>query len=346
MTCQLSFLPVGNADSFVIQSDDSTVVVDIGNLNILEDWLEVNQVHRLDRIYITHAHRDHFPPLTRLADFLESWFRHGTVEKICIPDKVWRIAKSKILADRNNPKLKRLELALSRIREWNSESTLKISPVVRDGEEYSAGSLKIQALHPGHLYIENYLAQGGQKLNEISLVLRVSYGNFSALLLADIEGDGLRELFNFLQINSKHNDFSSNIVKLPHHGAWPSNNADLVSLLTLINAEIAILSVGSTNQHSHVKPELFRALLEMSSNTSLRLGRFICTEVTRTCARSESEAVTMGKKGLAKKMPCAGEITVVAETSGQWRYETETNHPDIVASLPHAACKANLAGEI
>ena len=55
MTCQITFLPVGNADSIVIQTDNSIVIVDLGKLNILEEWLEKHQISRIDRIYITHV---------------------------------------------------------------------------------------------------------------------------------------------------------------------------------------------------------------------------------------------------------------------------------------------------
>jgi len=79
VTCQLTFLPVGNADSIVIQADDSTVIVDMGKLDVLEDWLEENQISKIDRIYITHAHGDHFPSLVRLKDFLEDWLKKLTI---------------------------------------------------------------------------------------------------------------------------------------------------------------------------------------------------------------------------------------------------------------------------
>jgi beta-lactamase superfamily II metal-dependent hydrolase len=55
VTCQITFLPVGNADSIVIQTDNSIVIVDLGKLNILEEWLEKHQISRIDRIYITHV---------------------------------------------------------------------------------------------------------------------------------------------------------------------------------------------------------------------------------------------------------------------------------------------------
>jgi hypothetical protein len=137
----------------------------------------------------------------------------------------------------------------------------------------------------------------------------------------------------------KPDELNANIVKIPHHGAWPKNGDDLKQLLETIDAEIAVLSVGSTNNYGHVVPELFSLLLSLKNDTSKRLKNFACTEVTRTCVHSASERSSMGKSGLAKQQLCAGEITICAETSGQWELKTQTVHEDIISSLTHPACK-------
>jgi hypothetical protein len=219
---------------------------------------------------------------------------------------------------------------------------LIISPIVRGGEEYSENALKIQALHPSHIYIENYLALGGGKLNEISLVLQVTYGSFTALLLADVEGNGLTDLLHYLQSVAYRNSVAVNVAKIPHHGAWPNNGDDLRELLNLVNPELAVLSVGSKNQHNHVRPELFQTLTNMKNTKSIRLDSFICTEATRTCIHSMAETSLMGKQGLTEVRPCAGEITIIAETSGKWSLKTKTDHPAKIASMPYAACAGRL----
>lgn len=339
MTCQLTFLPVGNADSIVIQTDNSVVVVDLGNINVLEEWLEKHKISKIDRIYITHAHGDHFPSLIRLANFIATWNGKITIEKIHLPYKVIEVARKRILADKDNPKNGLLNLALQRIKEWSDSRAVKLSPIVRDGEEYSEGLLKIEALHPSQLYVEHHLAISGSKLNEISIVLRISYGDFSALLLADIEGAGLTDLLTFLQNSSESTTFKTNIVKIPHHGAYPPNGNELKDLLVLVDAEIAILSVGSKNPYGHVEPELFNALIELQNNNTQRLNKFICAEVTRTCTHSKSERSTMGKSGLNTARKCAGEITILAKASGKWHLNTETvNHLSKIANFHHAAC--------
>ena len=133
---------------------------------------------------------------------------------------------------------------------------------------------------------------------------------FRSVSQSRYEGAGLTELLSFLKANSDSDDFTANIVKIPHHGAYPKNGDELQELLALIDAELAVLSVGSTNRYGHVQPELFKALIDLKDNKDKRLDKFICTEVTRTCKHSASDRATM-TKGLSEATKCAGEITIL-----------------------------------
>ena len=216
-------------------------------------------------------------------------------------------------------------------------SIITFIEVTRGSNPYSQDSLEIHALHPGLLYAQDHLANTGGKDNEISVVLRVNYGDFTGLFLADIEGAGLKECVDSSIANP--NEFIANFVKIPHHGAWPKNGDDLQKLLETINAEIAVLSVGSTNRYGHVVPELFNLLINLQNDDSKQLKQFVCTEVTRTCVHSASDISKMSKSGLAKQQLCAGEITILAETSGKWQLRTETDHENVISTLKYPACK-------
>jgi beta-lactamase superfamily II metal-dependent hydrolase len=194
MTCEIAFLPVGNADCIIVCSVESTVIIDIGNPRLLDQWLQKKQRNNINPIYITHAHRDHFPQLVKVVQFLAIWIERGQVERFILPHSVYKDACEN--------------------------------------------------------FIEKHLAQTRSRLNEISLVLRISYDQFAALLLADIEGEGLKECLDICT----EDELKANIVKIPHHGAYPKNSEDLKQLLEKIDAEIAILSVSSTNPYGHVMP--------------------------------------------------------------------------------------------
>jgi len=334
MTCEFVFLPVGNGDSIIIYPNSgSAVVIDLHKIPTLLKWFQNKRETTISRIYITHEHRDHFPSLEELVTFLDNWLKSGKVGSICLPYQVYQQAKKKV--DSNRAANKRLEDALDQLRRWEKKSIINFIDATRGSNPYSKDSLEIHVLHPGLLYAQDHLASIKGRDNEISVVLRVTYGNFAALLLADIEGAGLKEFVDICQPP----EVNANLVKIPHHGAWPKNGDDLKQLLETIDAEIAVLSVGSTNNYGHVVPELFALLLSLKNDTSKRLRNFACTEVTRTCVRSASERSSMGKSGLAKQKLCAGEITIFAETSGQWQLKTQTVHEDIISSLTHPACK-------
>jgi beta-lactamase superfamily II metal-dependent hydrolase len=335
MTCEFVFLPVGNADSIIIYPDGgSAVVIDLHKIPLLLKWFQNKKETNISRIYITHEHNDHFPSLDGLVTFLETWLKTGTIGSICLPYEVYKKARKKVADGKGNELLKD---ALLRLRYWEKNNIINFIEVTRGSNPYSQDSLEIHALHPGLLYAQDHLAKTGGKDNEISVVLRVNYGDFTGLFLADIEGTGLKECVDLSIANP--NEFIANIVKIPHHGAWPKNGDDLQKLLETINAEIAVLSVGSTNRYGHVVPELFNLLINLQNDDYKQLKQFVCTEVTRTCVHSASDLSKMKKSGLAKQQLCAGEITILAETSGNWVLKTQTNHKDVISTLPYPACQ-------
>jgi beta-lactamase superfamily II metal-dependent hydrolase len=340
MACEISFLPVGNADCIVIHADDSVVIVDLGkNPRFIYNWLKRKNLSKINRIYITHNHRDHFPfsSLKKLVDFLELWFSQGgEIETFSLPFGIYRDAFTKLDDLKQTDALRYQELkdAVDRLDDWDQSNKINSVPALRDPTPYTLADLQIHTLHPRQIFVEKHKG----KVNEISLVLRVVYGGFSAMLLSDLEGKGLKDYLSVAK-SSKTPETRANIVKIPHHGGYPDNGDDLKELLAMIDPELAVLSVGSNNPFGHVAPELFQALIELQNNNGQRLKQFICTEVTRTCIHSKLERSSMGNSGLSTPQKCAGEIAIVANNLGEWQLKTETtNHSAKIASLSHAAC--------
>ena len=340
MACEIVFLPVGNADCIAIHSEDSLVIVDLGNKSrFIYKWLQQRNFHKINRIYITHKHRDHFPfaSLIKLVEFLELWFKSGgEIEIFSLPYRVYQDAIEKLDSQiGKDADYRALEDALKSLNDWDQSHKVRFVEALCDPTPYNLTNLKIYTLHPRSIFTATQRHKG--KINEISVVLRVEYGKFSAMLLADLEDAGLSDYLSVVKASeAATKEAKANIVKIPHHGAYPKNGDELKELLTLIDAELAVLSVGSTNQYGHVESALFKALIELKENKDKRLDGFICTEVTRTCVHAASDRATM-TKGLSKVEKCAGEITIVAETSGKWNWKTETDHKIKVASF-NAAC--------
>ncbi|MDX2255478.1 MAG: hypothetical protein NW214_08185 [Pseudanabaenaceae cyanobacterium bins.39] len=342
MTCEIVFLPVGNADCIAIHSEDVLVIVDLGNKSrFVYKWLQQRSFNKINRIYITHKHRDHFPfaSLIKLVEFLELWFKSGgEIEIFSLPYGVYQDAIEKLDSQRSKDvDYRALEDALKILNDWDQSHKVRFVESLCDPTPYNLTNLKIYTLHPRSIFTATQKHKG--KINEISVVLRVEYGKFSAMLLADLENDGLADYLSIVKNStSATGQAKANIVKIPHHGAYPKNGDELKELLAVIDAELAVLSVGSTNQYGHVKSELFKALMELQNDNAKRLKQFICTEVTLTCIHSASVRAGM-EKGLRPSKKCAGEITIVADTSGTWELKVEaSDHPSTVSSFSHAAC--------
>jgi beta-lactamase superfamily II metal-dependent hydrolase len=340
MTCEFAFLAIGNADSIVIspENDDPSIVIDIPKPRAVTNWLRNRNKLDIAWIYITHAHRDHFAPLVRFTAFLEQWLGvGGTVSNVFVADDTLRSAWDDLAAlkNSNEKRFNELHRALERLLSWREKAIHFDFHFRRPTPSYSEGDLSVRVLHPELLFSAKHTSRAKTRLNERSLLLRVSYGKFVAILLADLEGEGLADC---LTICSEE-ELRANLVKIPHHGAWPKNGSDLNALLRTIDAEIAVLSVGSKNTYGHVAPELFSLLLALKADRSMRLDQFLCTEVTRTCKFSSLERKAMGRAGLPAPLPCAGDISILADTSGKWELKTETNHAVVISGVPYAACE-------
>lgn len=342
MTCEIIFLPVGNADCILVHAEDAIVIIDLGkNSRFIYKWLEQRHFKKINRIYVTHNHNDHFPfkSIIDLVKFLKLWFsKNGEIEIFSLPYGFYHHANEQLNIQRGtNADYKDLEQALNNLDDWDRKRKVRIVQSHSDPTPYTIDNLKIYTLHPREPFAVQQRSKN--KINEISLVLRIAYGEFIAMLLADLEDAGLSDYLSVVKASAAATkEAKANIVKIPHHGAYPKNGKELEDLLALIDAELAVLSVGSTNRYGHVEPELFKALIELQQNSDRRLTKFICTEVTRACEYSASDRLKMGKSGLTLSKKCAGEITVIADLSGTWELKTETDHLSEVASFKYAAC--------
>lgn len=339
MFCEFTFLDVGNADSLVILPElDPSVIVDIPNPRIVTDWLTKKNRYEIGCIYITHAHHDHFVPLVKFVAFLEQWLEvGGTISNLILSHDTLRSAFDDLsrLESSDEKKFNQLHHALDRLDSWR-ENEIHLDFHFRSSSpSYSHGNLSVRVLHPELFFSARHTSSAEKKLNERSLLLKVCYGDFAAVLLADLEGEGLSECLRICT----DPELKAHLVKIPHHGAWPKNPSDLESLLRKIDPEIAVLSVGSQNRYGHVTPELFKLLIQLQSDKLMKLQQFLCTEATRTCKYSRVDRASMGKIGLPNKLPCAGDITVIAETSGNWDVQTQTDHSLIVGRMEYAACE-------
>jgi competence protein ComEC len=81
--------------------------------------------------------------------------------------------------------------------------------------------------------------------NASSIVARLSFSAFSALLAADADASVERQLLSTDQLDST-------ILKVGHHGSRSSSSNEF---LAAVNPEVALISVGAENSFGHPNTE-------------------------------------------------------------------------------------------
>ena len=127
--------------------------------------------------------------------------------------------------------------------------------------------------------------------NEIAGVIRLELptnngDSRSVLLTADVQLTGIS-----LMLDRDSSLLSADVLKYPHHGAWPNSWPGLAKIeppierrtiadfLNSIMPSTVVLSVGRANQHGHICAEAITALDEYYRKHN-KLNAVCCTQVT------------------------------------------------------------------
>lgn len=209
----LHFIDVGQGDAVLVQCDGACMLVDAGPPEAgqtVNGYIRGLGVSRLDYVVATHEHDDH---LLGMPDAL-SGLEVGTVySSPAVPMTYW------------------FETILPRLRQ-DSLNLLRPQSL----ESFSLGGARAVFL--------NTLAASDNP-NDLSLVLRIDYGETSVLLTADIEGEAEMNLVN------SGVPLKADVLKVAHHGGGTSTCEAFVKA---VDPRYAVISVGKGNKHGHPHP--------------------------------------------------------------------------------------------
>jgi competence protein ComEC len=233
---RLTFLDVGEGDSIVIRFPDHRVwVVDTGGIHqrgsgeddpgafdigevVVSRYLWWEWVGRLDRIVISHPDVDHAGGTrTLLKNFRTGGLDCGEIREDVLLGRILDAARTRGVPVR----------------------------LVRAGDGELVAGVSIQVLNPP-------VGKDDRSTNENSVVLRLSYGDFAALLTGDLEKSGEAELQAGLM------DLRSPLLKVAHHG---SRSATLDSFLERVCPRWAVVSAGRNNPFGHPSRDVMFRLL-------------------------------------------------------------------------------------
>ena len=276
---QVTFLDVGQGDCIFLQTENgdsyltdggSSSVSKVGKYRMIP-FLKYQGASQIKAVFVSHADSDH---CNGIAELLEQAELEGIrVENLVLTD----------LADecRSEGYEELVELA--------GQNGITVQ-LLHEGQQLQDGELLFQCLHPSKGY-------RAEDLNETSMVLLVTYREFSMLLTGDVQGAGEEHLTQELQdwkepgvtqmqdvirisgeeesiederieeqieekrpqnkMGANHAETELTVLKVAHHG---SKNSTSEEFLKAANPMLAIISCGEGNRYGHPHEETLERL--------------------------------------------------------------------------------------
>ena len=216
---QIFFLEAGEGEAVYLEKRDARILVDAGDLvggfRVLK-FLEEKRVKHLDLFLVTHAHLDHLGGVFHIFQRFPCYLWGDSGERLSFKKEVFR-----------------WYVRLFRRRRYRA---------FKRGDEFFFGRLHIRVLWPAYYR---------SLRNDNSLVLKVKFGRFSALLMGDATGFVERELLRL------GDDLKADILKVGHHGA---SDATIPEFLDAVSPKYAVICACRNHYYGYPSKEVVERL--------------------------------------------------------------------------------------
>jgi len=321
----LWILDVGHGNSAVIADERGTVVIDAGPGATLADFLEKQQIRKIDVVLISHADADHIGGLIGLVNSGE--FEIGRVRV-----NTDSTQKSKTLDD--------LVFALQRAYQ-EEKIDYDVTLTERNSGEFDQGVVRVEILAPSLSLAAK--GAGGQdrrnrplRSNTLSVVIRLVHNEVPLVLLpGDIDQVGLDNL------EESGKSANASILVFPHHGGRPGQGNDpgqfARQLCQLVQPRTVVFSVGRSRP-GFPKPQVVAAVRRYAQ------VRIACTQLSKHCAENEPRTLLNHldpafARGREMTQCCAGTIAIALDSTATSISPSQANHLAFIkANAPTALC--------
>ena len=223
---RVHFIDVGQADSaFIELGNGQTMLIDAGrsgNANTIVSYIKDLQYETIDYVVASHPHDDH---IGGMATVLDSF----NIGKMYMPKQAHPIG------------------AFTNMLDVIEKKDIDLYTAKAGTSILSSGILDIDVLAP--------FADSDSNLNNVSAVVRITYGKTVMLFTGDAEKVIENQLLN--------SGVDADVLKVGHHGA---GSASSKSFIKAVSPDVAVISVGEGNSYGHPHADTLAILNEVGAD--------------------------------------------------------------------------------
>ena len=274
---EIHFIDVGQGDCSLILCDGKAMLIDGGESSESSKvyaYLKAHGIDHLDYIVATHAHSDHIGGLSGALNYASVGTAFCSVTEY----------DSKTFT--------------SMVKYLNNQG-LKIT-VPSAGDTFNLGSATVQILGPQRAYDDP---------NDMSIVLKVTYGETSFLFTGDAERTAEADILD------AGYDLSATVLKVGHHG---SDTSTSYPFLREVMPEYAVIQVGKDNSYGHPTEDTLSRLRDADVKVYRNdlQGTIICTSDGKSVTFSTEKNESVQTNPTVTTIPDADERGDIGEYIG------------------------------
>ncbi|GBU21227.1 hypothetical protein R80B4_01116 [Fibrobacteres bacterium R8-0-B4] len=226
---RVHYIDVGQGDAVLIQSSDNAVLIDGGDAKTQKKfiaYLRSTGITSIDYVVATHPHTDHIGGLPSAVALFE-------VKDVLMLDSAYP-----------SPSFNQL------ITVMKAKGVKYAMPSV--GDTFAAGIIRFTVLAPAPKKFSD--------LNDMSIVVRMVYGETAFLFTGDAEGLSEREMLK------GGLTLRSDVLKVGHHGSKSSTTSEF---LNAVHPSVAVISCGKKNTYGLPDKEVLARIMMPERNITL-----------------------------------------------------------------------------
>ena len=222
---RVHFIDVGQADSaFIELGNGQTMLIDAGrsgNASTIVNYIKSLQYETIDYVVASHPHDDH---IGGMATVLDSF----NIGKMYMPKQAHTIT------------------AFTNMLDVIDNKNIELYTAKAGASILSSGIIDIDVLAP--------FADSDSNLNNVSAVVRITYGKTVMLFTGDAEHVIENQLLN--------SGIDADVLKVGHHSAGSASSSGFIKA---VSPEVAVISVGEGNSYGHPHADTLAILNEVGA---------------------------------------------------------------------------------